>query len=210
MGVNTFKLFVTLMFVLVISARLHSSAKHSKKSHKKKINSWKNIAVPVANLSFIGATQLNTSTEIATSQIVTTLSPKTTDLSFQVGNQTLNNLENTLDNISPGLNANSERENFVANPFVDDAGTGIDVGNSKNKTSNMILEVINIAPYFRGRSKYSKRFALIVTLYASLALSCIVMALCLIRGIQKRNKRHQQYMLLTKRDLDFPLGGGGI
>uniref|UniRef100_A0A7M6DQT4 Cnidarian restricted protein n=1 Tax=Clytia hemisphaerica TaxID=252671 RepID=A0A7M6DQT4_9CNID len=180
-----------LLFVYDIEGRFSPSVIRKKTHHKKKTNSWKNMAVPVANLTFIEPAR--------TRQNRPTVAPTTT-LSFKLGqNETFKTLENTLDNISPTVSLNGD---FT----LENNGNNT----TNNTTSNMILEVINIAPYFRGRSKYSKKFAMIVTLYAALSLGCITMAACLIRGIQKRNQRHRQYVLLTKRDMDYPVGGGGI
>ena len=180
-----------LMLVNDIEGRFAPSIIRKKSHHKKKMNSWKNMAVPVANLSFIEPAKTRQNRPTVTSP---------TTLSFKLGqNETLDTLENTLDNISPTASVNGDFS-------LENNGNST----TNNTTSNMILEVINIAPYFRGRSKYSKKFAMIVTLYAVLSLGCITMAACLIRGIQKRNQRHRQYVLLTKRDIDYPVGGGGI
>jgi hypothetical protein len=201
--------------------RLHPSIAHRKKSHRRnKTNSWKNSAVPVNNLPFIGNLQTPPSkqvdsttnsssiaTTIATATVAAVVSTTTKELSFKAGNnQTLHTLENTLDNISP--NPFTDLQQPTVTNQVEEVIENSTI--NKNNTSNMILEVINIAPYFRGRSKYSKKFVMVVTVYAALALACILMAAFLIRGIQKRNQRHMQYMLLTKRDLDYPVGGGGI
>ena len=213
-----FVLLMTILFAATSNfstGRLHPSIAHRKKSHRRnKTNSWKNSAVPINNLPFIGNPQM----PIEMPSTRTTISPIITTTSATIAaaiadttapnNQTLHALQNTLDNISPNpftdvlpMTMTNEIKGVIEN------NTNI---NNKNNTSNMILEVINIAPYFRGRSKYSKKFVLIVTVYATLALACIVMAAFLIRGIQKRNQRHKQYILLTKRDLDYPVGGGGI
>lgn len=190
----------------------------SKKTHNnnRKKNSWKNNAVPISNLTFIGdpaqTSSIKSMKSLKTIQMKTSLPTITTTtpkaISFKLGsnNQTLHNLENTLENISP--NPFSE----TAPHQIDDTSSNLSLENatSKNNTTTNMLEVINIVPYFKGRSKYSKKFAMIVTLYGVLTMSCIFMASCLIRGIHKRNQRHRQYVLLTKRDFDYPVGGGGI
>ena len=217
-------LLILLGFLVLGDAFGKSHPGRTKKTHnnRKKNNSWKNNAVPIANLSFIGdptqvsakpknpslvRIQLTPRTTTIKTTTTTTTTTTTKVVSFELGqNQTVHNLENTLENISPNP--------FSENPFISDGAESLSVenGTNRNNTSstNNMLEVINIVPYFKGRSKYSKKFAMIVTLYGVLAMSCIFMAACLIRGIHKRNQRHRQYILLTKRDFDYPVGGGGI
>lgn len=210
----TSRLVRVLILIITINILFKSSRVDAKKSHKKKNSSWKNLAVPPANLSFIGPPRTGSTFNKRTKPTVTTTTIKITStkaLSFKLGsNETEHNLENTLDNISPGQNPFSDLPSNLENDGIDIVNDGNSTIKNNNGTANTILEVINIAPYFHGRSKYSKKFVLIVSFYALLALCCIIMAVFLIRGIQNRNKRHRQYMLLTKRDLEFPLGGGGI
>ena len=226
MGIKVGKIYFLILLVFVYVneqafGRSHpgrSKKTHNNNNNNRKKNLWKNNAVPISNLTFIGepapqTSSMKTIKPLKTVPIKTSAPTPTTKttkaISFNMvstNNQTFHNLENTLENISP-------------NPFsetppqqVDDTSnfSSFDNATSKNSTTSNMLEVINIVPYFKGRSKYSKKFAMIVTLYGVLTMSCIFMAACLIRGIHKRNQRHRQYVLLTKRDFDYPVGGGGI
>lgn len=229
MEIKLRKIYLLILFVFVVVDDQVFGKSHpgrNRKTHKnyQKKNSWKNNAVPISNLTFIGdpAPQISSTKpmkSLKTIPVRTVLpiksspQPTTTKakvVSFKLrssSNQTFHNLENTLENISP--NPFSE----TTPQHIDDTSSfssTLDNATSKSNTTTNMLEVINIVPYFKGRSKYSKKFAMIVTLYGVLTMSCIFMAACLIRGIHKRNQRHRQYVLLTKRDFDYPVGGGGI
>ena len=98
---------------------------------------------------------------------------------------------------------NTLYENGSPNPVPSKEASG-------NGTASVIFEVLGIDPYSKEHKKLSVRFVLMTSLYGTLGLSCVLATYCLLRMVGGRNKRNKQYMLLTKRDLDFPLGGGGI
>ena len=145
---------------------------------------------------------------------------KTTEsILLKVGNKTINtNLQTALDDIAPGqqtsnftdavtkanLRPDSHDENYAFKQST------LDNKNASNKnTSNVILEVIDIVPIFQHQ-RYRVKLIIVSSLYAVLGLAIIFVSYCLARIIISKKKRHKQYMLLTKRDLEFPLGGGGI
>lgn len=143
--------------------------------------------------------------------------PSTTAaLTLKVGNRTINtNLQSALDDISPGLIGGKtvpDSATYPPNVYNSLYKPGPDAADSSssNSTSSVIFEVLGIDPYTKEHRKLSMRFVLMTSLYGTLGLSCILATYCLLRMIGGRQKRNRQYMLLTKRDLDFPLGGGGI
>jgi len=138
---------------------------------------------------------------------------------LKVGNRTINtNLQSALDDISPGLIGGKivpDSATYPPNVYNSLYKAGPDATESTsssntNSTSSVIFEVLGLDPYTKEHRKLSMRFVLMTSLYGTLGLSCILATYCLLRMIGGRQKRNRQYMLLTKRDLDFPLGGGGI
>jgi len=138
----------------------------------------------------------------------------TAALTLKVGNRTINtNLQSALDDISPGIiGGKSVPDSATYPPNVYNSLYKNNENKEKyeNNTSSVIFEVLGIDPYSKEHRKFSVRFILLTSLYGTLGLSCILATYCLLRMIGGRQKRNRQYMLLTKRDLDFPLGGGGI
>lgn len=139
----------------------------------------------------------------------------TAALTLKVGNRTINtNLQSALDDISPGMiGGKSIPDSATYPPNVYNSLYKNNENKEKfenNNTSSVIFEVLGIDPYSKEHRKFSVRFILLTSLYGTLGLSCILATYCLLRMVGGRQKRNRQYMLLTKRDLDFPLGGGGI
>lgn len=137
----------------------------------------------------------------------------TAALTLKVGNRTINtNLQSALDDISPGLIGGKNVPDSATYPpnVYNSLYKNNEKEKTENNTSSVIFEVLGIDPYSKEHRKFSLRFILLTSLYGTLGLSCILATYCLLRMIGGRQKRNRQYMLLTKRDLDFPLGGGGI
>jgi len=137
----------------------------------------------------------------------------TAALTLKVGNRTINtNLQSALDDISPGLIGGKSVPDSATYPpnVYNSLYKNNEKEKTENNTSSVIFEVLGIDPYSKEHRKFSLRFILLTSLYGTLGLSCILATYCLLRMIGGRQKRNRQYMLLTKRDLDFPLGGGGI
>lgn len=140
----------------------------------------------------------------------------TAALTLKVGNRTINtNLQSALDDISPGVGGGKSIPDSATYPpnvynSLYKSNPKSPESSSSSNTSSVIFEVLGIDPYSKEHRKFSMRFILMTSLYGTLGLSCILATYCLLRMIGGRQKRNRQYMLLTKRDLDFPLGGGGI
>jgi type II secretory pathway pseudopilin PulG len=157
--------------------------------------------------------------EDSTSPSPSTTPSTTATLTLKVGNRTINtNLQSALDDISPQLIGgktipdsatyppnvyNTIYTNGSPNPVEGGAG-------NSNSTSSVIFEVLGMEPYTKEHRRLGTRLVLMTSLYGTLGLCCVLATYCLFRIIGGRQKRNKQYMLLTKRDLDFPLGGGGI
>lgn len=202
--------FVWSRILLVFLWQLYIQAYRHPHHHKLKI--------PTSDQQNIAPTPTQPTTRTAPSKGLTQY--KTTEpILLKVGNKTINtNLQTALDDIAPGqqtsnftnvvnkpnLRANSYDENYAFKPSM------LDSKNASNKnTSNVILEVIDIVPIFQHQ-RYKVKLIIVTSLYAVLGLAIIFVSYCLARIIISKKKRHKQYMLLTKRDLEFPLGGGGI
>ena len=76
--------------------------------------------------------------------------------------------------------------------------------------SDVVFEVINMEPYSSWKSRLNKRFFILAALYVVSGLVGIIATYCIARLIVSRRKRHRQYMLLTKSDMGYHKGGGGI
>ena len=202
--------FVWSRILLVFLWQLYIQAYRHPHHHKLKI--------PTSDQKNIAPTPTQPTTRTAPSKGLTQY--KTTEpILLKVGNKTINtNLQTALDDIAPGqqtsnftnvvnkpnLRTNSYDENYAVKPSM------LDSKNASNKnTSNVILEVIDIVPIFQHQ-RYKVKLIIVTSLYAVLGLAIIFVSYCLARIIISKKKRHKQYMLLTKRDLEFPLGGGGI
>lgn len=80
-----------------------------------------------------------------------------------------------------------------------------------NATRNdVIFEVIDMGPFGERKTRWNWRFILFTGLYVSSGIVSIIAAYCIARFIVARRKRHRQYMLLTKSDMEYHRGGGGI
>lgn len=202
--------FVWSRILLVFLWQLYIQAYRHPHHHKLKI--------PTSDQKNIAPTPTQPTTRTAPSKGLTQY--KTTEpILLKVGNKTINtNLQTALDDIAPGqqtsnftnvvnkpnLRTNSYDENYAFKPSM------LDSKNASNKnTSNVILEVIDIVPIFQHQ-RYKVKLIIVTSLYAVLGLAIIFVSYCLARIIISKKKRHKQYMLLTKRDIEFPLGGGGI
>ena len=76
--------------------------------------------------------------------------------------------------------------------------------------SDVVFEVINMEPYGPSKSRINWRFFILTGLYVTSGLVSIIATYCIAKIIVARRKRHSQYMLLTKSDMDYHKGGGGI
>ena len=84
----------------------------------------------------------------------------------------------------------------------------MDLGNSSR--SDVIFEVIDMGAFTGGKSRWNWRFILFTSLYVASGVVSIIAAYCIARVVVARRKRHRQYMLLTKSDMGYHRGGGGI
>ena len=76
--------------------------------------------------------------------------------------------------------------------------------------SDVVFEVIDMEPYGPSKSRINWRFFILTGLYITSGLVSIIATYCIAKIIVARRKRHRQYMLLTKSDMDYHKGGGGI
>lgn len=138
---------------------------------------------------------------------MTTTESTTESITLKLGNKTINtNLKSALDDIAPGQDGKSSLDAATYPPNLYHSFQ--DKSHDKN-SSNVVFEVINVDPWYKSK-RYNTRFLVVTSLYATLGLACILTSYCLVKTIITKRRRHHQYMLLTKRDMEFPLGGGGI
>jgi len=81
--------------------------------------------------------------------------------------------------------------------------------NPGGSNSGILYQFVDMGPYLNHR-KYSVRFLLAMTGYFMTGLLALISVTCLARKIRTRRCKHAQYQLLSQRDFEFPLGGGGI
>ena len=80
-----------------------------------------------------------------------------------------------------------------------------------NSTGNdVVFEVIDMGAFAGGKSRWNWKFILFTGLYVASGVVSIIAAYCIARVVVVRRKRHRQYMLLTKSDMGYHRGGGGI
>jgi len=186
---------VLLFIILGIFTNSNVARHHHRKSQHSSTTDY-----PLETTDHPLATTVRTSFPSLASELSTTEA-----ITLKFGNRTINtNLQNALDDIAPSkTNQNTEQNSLVKNNEEN--------SNQSNSTSNVFFEVIHIDPIFKFRNhKYNVKFIIVTSLYATLGLACILITYCFVRIVVAKKKRHRQYMLLTKRDMDFPLGGGGI
>ena len=82
------------------------------------------------------------------------------------------------------------------------------LGNSSR--SDVVFEVIDMGAFGGGKPRWNWKFILFTGLYITSGIVSIIAAYCIARVIVARRKRHRQYMLLTKSDMGYHRGGGGI
>lgn len=126
------------------------------------------------------------------------------------------NLQSALDDIAPGQYRHSVPEsimypdNSYQDYYRDHAPSKTKDRNETVKSkANVLFQVIDVGKFLK-RHNHSARFVLFSLLYGVAGIGTIIIMWCLAKTILRKKKRHTQYMLLTKRDMDFPLGGGGI
>ena len=86
------------------------------------------------------------------------------------------------------------------------SSTGL--GNSSR--NDVVFEVIDMGSFGGKKSRWNLKFILFTGLYIVSGLVSVIAAYCIARLIVARRKRHRQYMLLTKSDMEYHRGGGGI
>ena len=154
---------------------------------------------------------LTTSKQIDVSNVKPTTVSTTESITLRVGNKTINtNLQSALDDIAPGLIGKSVVGSATYPPNVYGNYYNPTSSELQKNSSNVIFEVIEVEPFLKGHHKYNMKFILVTSLYATTGLACILATYCTVKAIASKRGRHRQYMLLTKRELEFPLGGGGI
>lgn len=82
--------------------------------------------------------------------------------------------------------------------------------NTNISRNDVIFEVIDLDPYGATKSRFNSRFFILTGIYVASGLVSIIATYCLAKLVISRRKRHSQYMLLTKSELDYHHGGGGI
>ena len=210
-----------LYFYYALIASISSS--YSKPSNSHKQHHKKTIPAGSNSLYKLSTTHTPTSSQaeviysynlshLKTEKMVNvTHDPTNEPITLHVGNRTINtNLKTALDDIAPGLNgrllmSSVTHPSNIYRSYYHDAPTS-----SVTNSSSVLFEVINIEPFLRGNRRYDARFALLVSIYAAASLGCILITYCVVKTVINKRSRHRQYMLLTKREIDFPLGGGGI
>lgn len=144
-------------------------------------------------------------------------------LSIGVNSSMNTNLKSALDDIAPKgkpkifdyppemLTLNGGKPDKPTNSDADIFANDTDTAAvARNGTSKSILyQVIDMGPYLNHR-KYSVKFLAISGGYFASGILTIVLTICIVRKIARRKRNYNQYTLLTKRDMEFPLGGGGI
>lgn len=83
-------------------------------------------------------------------------------------------------------------------------------GLTNTSRSDVVFEVIDMGSFAGIKSRLNLRFILFTVLYVASGIISIIAAYCIARVIVARRKRHKQYMLLTKSDMEYHRGGGGI
>ena len=153
-----------------------------------------------------------TTPDVRTPEQTTTL---TLTLENGEATQTTNSsshLRSALDVLAPELNSKDEQEHIVPGSLSNEIGVFPSSKNAskKGKNKDVVLEVIEVDPFSLVNSKHNIRFIAIISLYVSTGLISIIATYCVLKIIIKKKKRRNQYMLLTKQDMEYHRGGGGI
>ncbi len=193
-----------------------SIAKHHLRHKAKVVPTLKLNSGKIQNPNSLQQNEIKTgkldAVKIQTSNFV----PQTDRRSQKPENSTMH-LRSALDVLAPedGVKSGMEfRLPLLSKPvpekFHSEAPRSSGQSSFNDSRNDVVFEVIDIDPYSGTKSRFNRRFFILTGLYAASGLVGIVVTYCVAKLIIKRRKRHSQYMLLTKSDMEYHRGGGGI
>ncbi len=140
-----------------------------------------------------------------------------TELKPRKPENSTSHLRSALDVLAPEADVKNTQEYrlpLLSKPipakFHSEAPRSSALSNSNDTQSDVVFEVIDMDPYSGAKTRFNKRFFILTALYVASGLVSIIATCCIAKFIIKRKKRHSQYMLLTKSDMEYHRGGGGI
>lgn len=110
-----------------------------------------------------------------------------------------------------GMLPPARTDSFPRTPATPAGGFDSGANGNGSKDGGILYQFVDLGPYMNHR-RYTVRFLLAMFGYLMSGLCAIVAISCLARRLRMRGKLGglPHYQMLSQRDLEFPLGGGGI